>query len=234
MWAKQKEKEGRKKSVQVIKKKERNGREKKTIKTKLMLRTIVWYFSNGWLFLPFTLLQVNYANMVHAWYRKTASITEHITVVLAIPYTTTMGGEGVGTVIHILAHITGKLVCIVPVTPETVFFFFFFCFKIKQWEQLRLKWKEPIHNRGHSLDIEITCACSIGNKVLVIGNTNVRYSDGKTQALHPQAHAGLSWSRAWPWPWARPQRGVAVRHGSTGSSLSPVRSAMLSWSVISV
>lgn len=39
-----------------------------------------------------------------------------------------MGGEGVGTVIHILAHITGKLVCIVPVTPDTVFFVFFFLF----------------------------------------------------------------------------------------------------------
>lgn len=55
--------------------------------------------------------------------------------------------------------------------------------------------KEPIHNRGESLYIEITCACSIGNKVLVTGNTNVRFfthSDGKTQALHPQAHARLS------------------------------------------
>lgn len=31
-----------------------------------MLRTFVWYFSNGWLFLPFTLLQVDYADMVHA------------------------------------------------------------------------------------------------------------------------------------------------------------------------
>lgn len=39
--------------------------EKKTTKIKI-LRTIVWYFSNGWLFLPFTLLQVNYADMVHA------------------------------------------------------------------------------------------------------------------------------------------------------------------------
>lgn len=39
-----------------------------------------------------------------------------------------MGGEGVGTVIHILAHITGKLVCIVPVTPDTVFFFLLFLF----------------------------------------------------------------------------------------------------------
>lgn len=63
---------------------------------------------------------------------KTASITERITVVIAIPYTTTMGGGGWGTIIHILAHITGKLVCIFPVTPDTVFF-------IKQWEQLRLK-----------------------------------------------------------------------------------------------
>lgn len=40
--------------------------EKKTIKIKSMFRIIVWYFSNGWLFLPFTLLQVNYADMVHA------------------------------------------------------------------------------------------------------------------------------------------------------------------------
>lgn len=63
---------------------------------------------------------------------KTASITERITVVLAIPYTTTMGEGGVGTVIHILAHITGKLVCIVPVTPDTVFFFSFFFFLLNQ------------------------------------------------------------------------------------------------------
>lgn len=49
-------------------KKRKQMAEKKTIERKcnLMLRTIVWYFSNGWLFLPFTLLQVNYADMVHA------------------------------------------------------------------------------------------------------------------------------------------------------------------------
>ena len=54
---------------------------------------------------------------------KSASTAESITVVLAIPYTTTIG-EGAGTIVHILAHITGKLVRIVPVTPDTVFFFF--------------------------------------------------------------------------------------------------------------
>lgn len=44
--------------------------------------------------------------------QKTASITEHsITVVLAVPYTTTMGGE---TIIHILAQSTGKLVFYFP------------------------------------------------------------------------------------------------------------------------
>lgn len=145
-----------------------NKWKKKTIEIKLMLRTIVWYFSNGWLFLPFTLLQVNYANMVHAWYRENGFYhwTYHSSSNTIHYY---HGGEGVGTIIHILAHITGKQVCIFPVTPDTVFF-------IKQWEQLRLKWKEPIHNRGDSLYIEITCACSIGNKVLVKGNTNVRFS----------------------------------------------------------
>lgn len=49
---------------------------------------------------------------------KTASSTEHsFTVVLAVPYTTTMGGE---TIVHILAKITGRQVCVFPVTPDTV------------------------------------------------------------------------------------------------------------------
>lgn len=52
---------------------------------------------------------------------KAAFVTERITVVLAIPYTTTVGVE---TIIHILAHITGKLVSIFPVTPHKVAFFF--------------------------------------------------------------------------------------------------------------
>ncbi len=163
--------------------------EKKTIKIKLMLRTIVWYFSNGWLFLPFTLLQVNYADMVHAWYRENGFYhwTYHSCSSNTIHYY--HGGGGVGTIVHILAHITGKLVCIFPVTPDTVFFFFF-----NQNSGSNLDWneKEPIHNRGDSLYIEITCACSIGNKVLVIGNTNVRFYSLWWQALHPQAHAGLS------------------------------------------
>lgn len=46
------------------------------------------------------------------------------------------------------------------------------------------------------------------------------HSDGKTQALHPQAHAGLSChDRAMTG--ARQHRGVAVRHGSASSSLNP-------------
>lgn len=59
--------------------------------------------------------------MVHARYgEEPASITERVTVVLEIPFTTTMGG-GEGTIIHIPAHITGKPVCIFPVTLDTVF-----------------------------------------------------------------------------------------------------------------
>lgn len=85
-----------------------------------MLRTIVWYFSNGWLFLPFALLssELRRHGSCMIW-RNTASITERITVVLAIPDTTTIGEGGGGAIIHILAHITGKLVCIPPVTPDS-------------------------------------------------------------------------------------------------------------------
>lgn len=120
------------KKIQVIRKRKQMA-EKKTIEIKSMFRIIVWYFSNGWLFLPFTLLQVNYADMVHAWYRENGFYhwTYHSCSSNTIHC---YHGGGVGTIIHILAHITGKLVCIFPVTPDTVFF-------IKQWEQLRLKWK---------------------------------------------------------------------------------------------
>jgi len=79
--------------------------------------------------------------------------------------------------------------------------------------------KEPINNRGDSLYLEITCACLIGNKVLVVGNTDVRFDFtlmASPRAPRPRALAGHVIV-----PWARQQRGVAVRHGSAGSSLSP-------------
>lgn len=118
--------------------------------------------------LPFTLLQVKYANMVHAWYRETASITEHITV-LAIPYTSTMRANGWGTVVHILAHFTGRLVWIFPVTPHSPFFIIFPNSQSDyDWNARRWYTMEAIY-----LYIVITCACLIGNNVLVIRNTNV-------------------------------------------------------------
>lgn len=46
------------------------------------------------------------------------------------------------------------------------------------------------------------------------------HSDGKTQALHPQAHASLS-CHDHTMTWARQYRGVAVRHRSASSSLNP-------------
>lgn len=191
--------------------------EKKTIKIKLMLRTIVWYFSNGWLFLPFTLLQVNYADMVHAWYRENGFYhwTYHSCSSNTIHYY--HGGRGgVGTIVHILAHITGKLVCIFPVTPDTVFFFYQNSGSNLDWNE-----KEPIHNRGDSLYIEITCACSIGNKVLVIGNTNVRFYSLWWQDSGTASSSPCRPLTSWSCPWARRQRGVAVRHGSASSSLNP-------------
>lgn len=79
---------------------------------------------------------------------------------------------GVGTIIHILAHITGKLVfCIFPVTPDTVSLvccFFSLSESNSDWNERSRYTTEAIH-----CNIEITCACSIGNKVLVKGNTNV-------------------------------------------------------------
>lgn len=142
-----------------------NKWKKKTIEIKLMLRTIVWYFSNGWLFLPFTLLQVNYANMVHAWYREIYHWTYHSSSSNTIhDY---HGGRGGDNHTHSSTDHRQTSLYFPCNTRHSLF--------IKQWEQLRLKWKEPIHNRGVSLYLEITCACSIGNKVLVIGNRNVRF-----------------------------------------------------------
>lgn len=118
-WERKEKQVGKKRKEMVEKKRTKPTKTKWTIKS--MSRLIVWYFSNGWLFLPYTLLQVS----VHRhgscmMYRKTASITEHVTVVLATPYTTTMregrgvcGGERWQSY-NILAHITGKLVCISP------------------------------------------------------------------------------------------------------------------------
>lgn len=76
---------------------------------KKQLKRIVWYFQMD----GFFSLSPSFKWTTPTWFmhdiEKTASITERITVVLAIPYTTTMGGRAI---IHILAHITGKLGCI--------------------------------------------------------------------------------------------------------------------------
>lgn len=145
---------------------------------------------------------------------KTASITEHITVVLAIPYTTTMGERGCGdNHTHSSTYHRQTSLYFPCNTRHSLF--------IKQWEQLRLKWKEPIHNRGDSLYIEITCACSIGNKVLVIGNTNVRFLFTLMARLRHCISSPCQPLMITIMPWARQHRGVAVRHGSTSSSLNP-------------
>lgn len=136
------------------------------IKLKLNVKNICLVFFKWMAFSPFhtpsSELRQHGSCMI---YRKTASITERITVVLAIPYTTTMGGGDNHT--HSSTYHRQTSFYFPCNTRHSLF--------IKQWEQLRLKWKEPIHNGGDSLYIEITCACSIGNKVLVIGNRNVRF-----------------------------------------------------------
>lgn len=177
-----------------------------------MLRTIVWYFSNGWLFLPFALLssELRRHGSCMIW-RNTASITERITVVLAIPDTTTIGeGGGGGNHTHSSTYHRQTSLYSPCDTRQS--------FKHNSatyiWNE-----KEPINNRGDSLYLEITCACLIGNKVLVVGNTDVRFDFtlmASPRAPRPRALAGHVIV-----PWARQQRGVAVRHGSAGSSLSP-------------
>lgn len=153
--------------------------------------------------------------MVHAWYRENSFYHWmcHSCSSNTIHYYHEGRGGGDSHTHFSMYHRQTTLYF--PCNTRHTFFF------IKQWEQLRLKWKEPIHNRGDSLYIEITCACSIGNKVLVIGHTNVRF-----YSLWWQRSGAASSSPCRPlmimiMPWARQQRGVAVRHGSTSSCFNP-------------